>query len=211
MHRQLRDDQTVIAAGEQGAQSVVDPSGSRTVSSFVRGSSVSVKYGAMLHRITHWFKPEVILELGTGLGISSVYLASGSPGTTMVTIEGNQKRAEFAAEVIKRCGLKGVKVLCGDLDEKLVAVLPEMKGRFVAFLDGNHRYEPTMDYIKKILPAAGEEALIIMDDIYWSKEMYRAWREIISWPEIRVSIDLYHMGILLLRRDLNKAKMKIRF
>jgi len=58
---------------------------------------------------------------------------------------------------------------------------------------------------------AGEEAVIVLDDIYWSRGMYRAWREIISWPEVRVSIDLYEVGILLLRKDLNKAQMKIKF
>ena len=52
---------------------------------------------------------------------------------------------------------------------------------------------------------------IIMDDIYWSKEMYLAWKEVISWPEVRVSIDLYRLGILLLRKDLNKAHVKIKF
>ena len=62
-----------------------------------------------------------------------------------------------------------------------------------------------------MLEKAGEEAVIVMDDIYWSKGMHRAWKEISGWPEVRVSLDLFHMGILLLRRDLHKRKIKIKF
>jgi hypothetical protein len=41
--------------------------------------------------------------------------------------------------------------------------------------------------------------------------MYRAWKEVISWPEVRMSVDLYHLGILLLRKDLLRARVKIKF
>ena len=50
-----------------------------------------------------------------------------------------------------------------------------------------------------------------MDDIYWSRGMQRAWKEVSSWPEVQVSIDLFHMGVLLLRKDLTKTKIKIKF
>ena len=62
--------------------------------------------------------------------------------------------------------------------------------------------------------STGKQAEIlnkIMDDIYWSRDMHKAWKEIISWPEVRVSVDLFHMGILLLRRDLHKREIKIKF
>ena len=88
--------------------------------------------------------------------------------------------------------------------------LQEVKFDFV-YLDGNHRYEPTLRYIRWILGRAGEEAVIVVDDIYWSKGMQQAWKEIIRWPEVRVSIDLFHMGILLFRKDLAKTTLKMKF
>jgi len=81
----------------------------------------------------------------------------------------------------------------------------------MAFVDGNHRYESTVEYVRRLLGKAGEESVIVMDDIYWSRGMHRAWEEVISWPEVRVSIDLFHMGILLLRKDLTKTKIKVKF
>jgi len=183
----------------------------RTVRSFVLQSSVSEKKGALLYRIARWFAPEMVVELGTGLGISTLYLASGTPGTPLHTIEGNTDRATFAAQLVSRCQLRPVSIHWGDLEEKLNDILPLLPGRFLAYVDGNHHFDPTVRYVRKLVDRAGEEAVVVMDDIYWSKEMHRAWLEIISWPESRVSIDLYEVGILLLRKDLNRAKLKIKF
>ena len=194
-----------------GASSSVDGSGERSVGSFVRHSSVPEKYGALLYRISRWFEPEMIIELGSGLGISTLYLASGSPHVPLHSIEGNPHRASFAEKVIAGTKLEMLNIHQGDMEKELDKLVPQMKSRFVAFVDGNHRYEPTIAYVRKLMDEAGDEALIIMDDIYWSKEMFKAWEELKSWPESRVSVDLYQMGIILLRRDLAKASFKFKF
>lgn len=183
----------------------------RTVRSFISHSSVSEKQGKLLHRISSWFKPEMVVELGTGLGLSTLYLATGSPGTVLHSIEGNTERATFAAHLVSRCMLGPVSIHWGDMDEKLGDILALMPGRFLAYVDGNHHYEPTVRYVRSLMERAGEEAVILMDDIYWSRDMNHAWREIISWPECRVSIDLFHLGILLLRKNLHKESFKIKF
>ena len=170
----------------------------------------------MLYRISAWFKPDMIIELGTGLGVSALYLGKGSPGIPVHTIEGNQDRALYASAVFRECGLEHVEVHVGDMDRELDGIIRDSIGssrekRILAFVDGNHRYEPTTRYVRKLVEAAGEEAVVVLDDIYWSRGMCRAWKEIIAWPEVRTSIDLFHMGILLMRRDLNKAHVKIKF
>jgi hypothetical protein len=86
-----------------------------------------------------------------------------------------------------------------------------VRGRLLVFMDGNHRFDPSVAYLRWILMQAGEEAIVVMDDIYWSREMHRAWKEVITWPEVRMSIDLFQMGLLLLRRDLNKLDLRIKF
>jgi predicted O-methyltransferase YrrM len=197
IHTELRNDSRRI------------PGGDRTIRSFVRGASISRKYGALLFRIAGWMEPAMIVELGTGLGVSTLYLASG--GVPVHTIEGKAARAKFAKELFKRSGLNGVKVYCGDLEKQLQELDAEAEGRYLAFVDGNHRQEPTLRYLKKLIGWAGEEAVIVMDDIYWSRGMYRAWKEVISWPEVGVSMDLFHLGILLLRKDLHKTDYKIKF
>ena len=183
----------------------------RSLNSFVRRSSVSMKYGALLYRIARWFRPEMIIELGTGVGISTLYLSSGSPETPLHSIERNDERAALAAQLTGRYSPGPVSIHRGEMGEKLGHILSLLPSRFMAFVDGNHRYESTVEYVRRLLGKAGEESVIVMDDIYWSRGMHRAWEEVISWPEVRVSIDLFHMGILLLRKDLTKTKIKVKF
>ena len=183
----------------------------RRENAFARRSSVSVKYGFLLYRITRWFKPEMIIELGTGMGISTLYLSAGSPGTPLHSIEVNRERAAIAAQMICRLTPGPVSIHWGEMEEKLEDILPMIPRRFIAFIDGNHHYSPTMRYLAKLMERAGDEAVIVLDDIYWSRDMHRAWKEVISWPEVRVSIDLFRMGILLLRKDLQKRGIKIKF
>jgi predicted O-methyltransferase YrrM len=170
-----------------------------------------MKYGALLYRISHWFHPEVIMELGTGIGISTLYMAAGSPATPMHTIEANRERADFSEGLFKRSRLQKVQVHVGEMEEVLETLTDVVQGRVLVFMDGNHREEATLRYLRWILRQAEGEAVVVMDDIYWSKGMTRAWQEIISWSEVRISIDLFQVGMLLLRRDLHKANLKIKF
>ena len=168
---------------------------------------------ALLFRIVHWMNPEMIMELGTGLGVSTIYLAAGLGEASdphlglfkVHTIEGDPARADFSQGLFKRLGLNGVKVHKGDMDGKVEELAARLPGRFLAFVDANHKYDPTLRYLRLLIEASEKESVIVMDDIYWSKGMCRAWNEVISWPEVRVSMDLFHMGILLLRRDLHPA------
>jgi predicted O-methyltransferase YrrM len=178
---------------------------------FVRRSSVSGKYGFLLYRITRWFQPEMIVELGTGMGISTLYLSAGSPDTPLHSIEVNKDRAALAAQLICRICPGPVSIHWGEMEEKLEDILPMVPQRFLAFVDGNHHYTPTVHYLSRLMERAGDEAVIVLDDIYWSRDMHRAWQEVISWPEVRVSIDLFHMGILLLRKEVQKRGIKIKF
>jgi predicted O-methyltransferase YrrM len=183
----------------------------RAAYAFVRRASVSKRYGSLLYRIVHWYRPDMILELGTGVGISTSYLSAGSPGTPLHSIEGDRERAAIAAQLICRCCSEPVSIHWGEMDQKLKDILPLLSPRFVAFVDGNHHYEPTVAYVRSLIARAGDDAIIVMDDIYWSRGMYRAWEEVSSWPGVGVSIDLFHMGILLLRKDLHKTNIKIKF
>lgn len=210
-HRSLRNEHTPIPAGKLGHTASVVHSKRRSVASFVRRSSVSRKYGSLLYRTCRWFRPDMIIELGTGLGVSTLYLGSGAPEVPLHSIEGDTDRADFAAQLMCRCGMGPVSIHWGEMDDKLDDLLPLLEGRFLAFVDGNHHFEPTMRYIGKLMEKAGEEAVIILHDIYWSRYMFRAWRELLDHPGTRVGIDLFHMGILLLRKDLHKMQVKIKF
>jgi len=210
VHRVMKKDCSLIPREEPPGMKG-DEDDTRSVSSFVKRASVSPKYGALLYRIARWMEPQAVVELGSGLGISTAYLRAGAPECLFHAVEGGRIRALLAAQVVYRSKLTEVHMHRGDIGEELPHILEEVPGSMLAFVDGNHHYKPTVDYVEQLLKKADGDGIIIMDDIYWSRGMYRAWQELRERPEVRVSVDLYHMGILLLRKDLHKMHFKIKF
>ncbi|HEX5667723.1 MAG TPA: class I SAM-dependent methyltransferase, partial [Chitinophagaceae bacterium] len=93
--------------------------------------------------------------------------------------------------------------------EKLVSDMPRID---MAFIDGNHRREPTLRYFETILPKTHEGSCIIFDDIHWSREMEEAWENIRKDVRVTLSIDLFFIGIVFFRKEFReKQHFSIRF
>lgn len=167
-------------------------------------SSVSPSYGQFLFRMARFFRPNIMLELGTSLGISTSYLAMGNPDGKVITIEGCRETAEIARINFEHLGLRNITQVSGNFDEVLPDVLKETGEIQFAFIDGNHRKEPTLNYFFQLLNHIDEDSVLIFDDIHWSEEMEEAWRMICSHDSVRVSIDLFRMGIVFFSERLSK-------
>ncbi|MBL0102925.1 MAG: hypothetical protein IPP51_03720 [Bacteroidetes bacterium] len=63
--------------------------GKRKISDIANSALLPVKYGQMLFRMANHFRPTSVLELGTSLGITSLYLAMANKKTPVCTIEGS--------------------------------------------------------------------------------------------------------------------------
>src|SRR4051812_30898943 len=53
-------------------------SGKRKISSIVTRAAKSPKEGQLLYRLVNYFRPKKMLELGTSLGVTTLYQASGN-------------------------------------------------------------------------------------------------------------------------------------
>ena len=101
------------------------------------------KIAYLLFRIVKHFKPDTILELGTSLGISSIYFSDASPQGKITTIEGCASVASEAQNNFNKLRLKNIKVLIGNFDAILPKYLKKSKNLDYVFFDGNNRKEPT--------------------------------------------------------------------
>jgi predicted O-methyltransferase YrrM len=181
------------------------------VKDIVHHSSVTRKKGEFLFRLIHQYKPNSILELGTSLGISTIYFALAAPESKIVTIEGCIDSANLARENFERTGLNNIHVITGNFEDKLAVALEEMPNPDLVFFDGNHKKEPTLSYFEQCLPHIHPGTIFLFDDIHWSAGMEEAWNIIRNHPKVRVSIDLYHLGIVFFREELSKEDFTIRF
>ncbi len=170
------------------------------------------KFGQLLFRIVDYFDPKTILELGTSLGVTTAYLASGRPSAKVITMEGSNEVAEQALRNFEKLQLHNIELVKGNFDETLSRQLPSMEKPDLVFLDGNHQYAPTLRYYHEILPYIHEDTVLIFDDIHWSSEMEKAWTEIKMDENVTLSIDLFFMGLVFFRKEnLQKQHFTIRF
>ncbi|HYK46905.1 MAG TPA: class I SAM-dependent methyltransferase, partial [Parafilimonas sp.] len=81
-----------------------------------------------------------------------------------------------------------------------------------AFIDGNHRKEPTTHYFNMLMTKTNPSSILVFDDIHWSNEMEAAWEAIKCHPSITLTIDLFFIGIVFLRTEQKVAEhFTIRF
>ena len=201
----LLNDHQLLKIEDFGAGSRVRKNNTRKVSDIANSSLKPKKFGQLLFRIVDQYAPHQILELGTSLGVTTAYLAAARQDSKVITMEGASTVAEVARNNFKKLQLHNIELVEGNFDETLSATLQKIKIIDLAFVDGNHRYEPTIRYFREILPVIQEHSILIFDDIHWSKEMEQAWEEIKQDPTVTLTIDLFFIGLVFFRKE-QKAK-----
>ena len=84
----LQDSPEVLEVTDFGAGSRVFTSNRRTVQQIVSNAGITAKNGELLFRLSRYFQPQSILEIGTSLGLATAALAAGSPKATITSLEG---------------------------------------------------------------------------------------------------------------------------
>lgn len=210
-YKNLRYDTTILNVQDLGAGSVSGRGQIRQVSQLVIHSSIGPKYGQLLSRLVHSIKPSTIIELGTGAGFSTMYMALASDKCKIYSIEGSPEIADLAGRNIKSLGLKNTEIIAGSFNDILPVVLQKIQHPLFIFIDGDHRGENLIGYFETILPYTTENTVVVLDDIRWSLSMEKAWKKIVKRTEVSVSIDLFRMGILFLEKNINKQHFIVKF
>lgn len=196
-----------IKVTDFGAGSQMQPSGLRSISGIAKSSISSVEKCRILFNLTQYYNCKLVLEFGTSLGISSSYLASAGTSIKVVTLEGDEKIAALANNTHQSLGLKNIDIKVGQFNLTLPQALNQLDRMDLVFLDGHHQYQPTLDYFESVITKCHENSIIVLDDIYWSEGMENAWKSIIQRPEVTLSIDLFDIGIVFLKKDLSKENI----
>lgn len=206
----LRDDR-LIQVTDLGAGSHLNKNRSRSVKQIAKNALKRPRLAQLIYRLAKDTQPELVIELGTCLGLTTAYLATALPQGKVITIEGCPQTAEVAASNFRELQLKNVELKVGNFDDLLPAVIDEKQKLDFVYIDGNHRKEATLNYFKWCLPKVHENSLLIFDDIYWSAGMKEAWEEIKQNPQVTVTIDLFWIGLVYFKKGQAKEHFKIRY
>lgn len=184
----------------------------RRVCDIARRSLTKRKYAEMLFRLVNWlgtthrlangsgtanslaFRGLTIVELGTSLGVTTAYLAMPDSRNRVLTFEGCASVAEVAEENWRKLNVKNIQCVVGAIDAAVLS--RELSCVDVAFVDANHTYAGAREYFNVLASMVHEKSVIVMDDIHYSSEMERAWKEICEDERVTSTMDLYQMGLV---------------
>jgi len=203
LRNELKKNHQKIELVDLGAGSRVNNSNSRKISEIARVSSGSKKDLALLHNLAKWIKAENILELGTNLGLGSIALSSADCVKRVITIEADPSLSKLAVKNLEKFDLNA-EVIQGSFEEIIDLALKKLKRIDLAYLDGNHKKEPTLDYFKRIKEFIDNDSVIAIGDIHWSEEMEEAWENIKADKDVAATADIFSIGLVFFKKELSK-------
>lgn len=205
--RNLSDNRTIMVK-DLGAGSSRMKNNLRKVSDISRHSAVPAKYGKLLMNMAAEFGGKGIIEFGTSIGISTLYMAKGNPGTTVYTMEGCPAICDLASLNFSATGTENINLLTGSFDDLIpnLSVNPGM-----VFIDGDHRKDSVIRYFRKMAEISDNDTVIVIDDIHHSEEMEEAWNEIKSDENVSFTVDIFRMGIVFFRKGMSRYNYVIRY
>jgi predicted O-methyltransferase YrrM len=156
-----------------------------------------------------YYRYRHVLELGTSLGVNTMYLAQDNTNT--FTMEGAHDLARLAQQSFTDNGLDNITMIQGNIDETLPDFLQKVDPLDFVFLDANHRYDPTIRYAGWLIPKMANKSAIVFDDIHRSKEMERAWDEVKEHKRINCTVDLFRCGIAFIDTALSKQHVVLQY
>lgn len=201
-------DTTVLTINELGAGSQILHGKQRKLREIVKHSVSSPFIAELLFKLVDFFQPMTVIELGTSVGLSTLYLAEAMPTSAkLYTFEGDEGLINIAKANIKTYfqakksfpTSKNIEFVLGNIDHTLAKQVGTLEKLDFVFFDANHRKEPTLNYFDICLSKIDENSVFVFDDIYWSAEMKAAWEAIKIHPKVTLSIDLFDIGVVFFR------------
>ena len=210
LRQKLKTDTTPIEVNDLGAGPRKRRGARRPLSSIARQSPAPPERAAMLQRLIDYLDLPHVLELGTNLGLTTAYLASARKCRRCLSIEADPRLAQSARNHLGELSLDAT-VITGSFEDCLEDALAFLVRVDFAFIDGNHRFEPTLQYFKNILPHTTERSVLALGDIHWSPGMENAWKVIQEAPETTLTIDLFDLGLVFFQPDRAKQHFILRY
>jgi predicted O-methyltransferase YrrM len=210
IRKELRADDNTITILDLGAGSHVNNNRQKKISDIAAHALKPPKMAQLLYRLVADLRPASIIELGTCLGVTSIYLQKAAPQAKVYTLEGSPETAAVAQITFNNAGLTDIELVIGNFDDTLPAIIKSLDKLDFMFVDGNHQKDATLKYFNWALPKVHEDTMLIFDDIYWSEGMKEAWAEIKAHPQVKVTIDLFWIGLVYFRKGKVKEDFLIK-
>lgn len=202
--RSLLSDQTVVTF------EVFESSHTSTVARVCERAASPKRWCYLYYYLTRLSKASSVLELGTNLGISGQYFLKAlpeRPESSFITMEAHPQYCRLAENRFKELSPKvTTRVVQGLYENTFDRLLEEPCSFDLVFIDGNHQKEATLEYFEKLKPCLTDGALVIFDDINWSKDMNSVWEIVKKDQYVALTVDFYKLGLAVVHQEPRSEK-----
>jgi len=161
------------------------------------------RYGKLMLRLVREFKPSSVFYHGPTFGLNLLYLALADENIPVNTHTTDPVMNQLCKEAIENIPVNNVNL---EFEETTPSCVQEFVFINLSFLPGEARNKILLK-----LKLGGDDDVMIIRGIHKSGEMETLWQEVIKEKKVRVSLDLYEIGILLFRKKLQKQHFILRF
>src|SRR5690606_9002431 len=99
----------------------------RSISSIARRGITPQRHSEMLYRLSNFLGIRNTIELGTSLGINTLYLSLQNPKGKVFTIEGSHELCAYAKELAIKAGVSNTEFICGRFMDELLPVMSRVQ------------------------------------------------------------------------------------
>lgn len=183
----------------------------RTIGEIVEREAIKPEHGALLFRLTNYFKSQTILQLGPSMGISTLYLTSYAPGLKCIAIENVPEFASIAEITFKKAARNPIDLRTGTYKNLLPEALNDLGKIDFVFFNTLYEQYNNLALFEACLKNIHEETVFVFEGIKANRKMREFWKEICAHPETVVTIDLYSMGVVFFNKRLHKRDYIVYF
>ena len=203
LYREERVD--YLSRGRKGKKS------SRTIGQIVRQESIKPKHGALLFRLTNYFRPQNILQIGASMGLSTLYLSSYASGLKCCVLENEPEFAKISRIVYEKGARNPIDLRVGNYQELLPKILKEKESIDLFFFNSLYEQQQNHLLFEMCLSKVHNDTVFVFEGIKENKRIREFWRSVCENPKVTVTIDLYSMGIVFFNKKLHKRDYIVYF
>ncbi len=182
----------------------------KTVSSIAKTSLSTPKFSSFLYKLIEWLDVERVMETGTSLGINTLYMAGPEKVKRVLSIEASPIISSIAQKQFSKLLQHKIEIKQGTIHEVFAPILIKEQPE-LCFIDADHRSHAVNSCIESIMTHNKAIKCIIIHDIYWSPDMLKAWKQIISDTRFKLTVDIFQAGLIFPKMEMPKQHFTLRF
>ena len=152
-----------------------------------------------------------ILQIGTTMGLSTLYLTSYATGLKCIALENVPEFATIARQAFAKEGRNPVDLRIGNYKDLLPQALNDINSLDFVFFNTLYEQHNNLWLFNECMKYAHNDTVFVFEGIKASRKMRELWEEICACPEVTVTLDLYSLGIVLFNKKLHKRDYIVYF